>query len=378
MSSEPRDAAPGPAADHPPAGFVLGPATRVLWRAPDSVGLELGSDGVVLDGVGPPLIAALRTGGVPGDSDPQTVRVLGELRRRGYLWRHPGATDDPDAPDDRCTPPAPRLGPELVALSARQGERAAELLDARRHAAIVVSGTGRAGPHLAALLAASGVGRVHCPGAGSARLHHALPGGVTPADEGRSFAGAAAAAVVRAAPEADPQPPPAGELPDLVVLAVDEPVDENRRAALHADRVPHLLVSLGPTSGTIGPLVVPGLTSCLRCADLHRRDRDPRWPALAAQLSVAPRYGPASDAALATSLVGAAAHQVLTFLDGGDPATVEGSLELHLPDWRLRRRTRPLHHDCDCCAVSADSPVDRAETGAADSSREGWAQWRGE
>jgi hypothetical protein len=40
--------------------------------------------------------------------------------------------------------------------------------------------------------------------------------------------------------------------------------------------------------------------------------------------------------------------QVLAFLDGEEPASIEGSLELHMPDWRLRRRTRPLHPDCNC------------------------------
>jgi nicotinamidase-related amidase len=37
-------------------------------------------------------------------------------------------------------------------------------------------------------------------------------------------------------------------------------------------------------TGLVGPLVIPGVTSCLRCADLHRSDRDAAWPALAAQL----------------------------------------------------------------------------------------------
>ena len=38
-------------------------------------------------------------------------------------------------------------------------------------------------------------------------------------------------------------------------------------------------------TGIVGPLVVPGLTSCLRCADLQRCDRDECWPQLAAQLA---------------------------------------------------------------------------------------------
>ena len=41
---------------------------------------------------------------------------------------------------------------------------------------------------------------------------------------------------------------------------------------------------LAEQTGLIGPLVLPGATSCLNCADLHRSDRDASWPALAAQL----------------------------------------------------------------------------------------------
>jgi hypothetical protein len=132
------------------------------------------------------------------------------------------------------------------------------------------------------------------------------------------------------------------------VLAADAPIDENRRAALHAARAPHLVVTAAPDPGVVGPLVVPGLTSCLRCADLYRRDRDPAWPALAAQLAVVPVRGVATDVALATVIVGTAALQALTFLDGGDPDCVDASLELQLPDWRLRRRSRPVHPECGC------------------------------
>ena len=53
---------------------------------------------------------------------------------------------------------------------------------------------------------------------------------------------------------------------------------------LHDAGVPHLLVRVRDGAGLVGPLVMPGVTSCLRCADLHRSDRDAAWPAVAAQL----------------------------------------------------------------------------------------------
>ena len=51
---------------------------------------------------------------------------------------------------------------------------------------------------------------------------------------------------------------------------------------LHAAGVPHLPVRVRDGTGLVGPLVIPGVTSCLGCADLHRSERDAAWPAVAA------------------------------------------------------------------------------------------------
>jgi hypothetical protein len=70
------------------------------------------------------------------------------------------------------------------------------------------------------------------------------------------------------------------------------------------------------------------------------------------QLTVARRHGPASEVAVAAVAAGVAAMQVLAFLDGGEPACLDGTLELHPPDWRIRRRTWPIHPRCDCSRPS--------------------------
>lgn len=333
-----------------PSRLRLGPATRMLWRTPESVHLELGSRGVVVEGLTPQVVGLIASRSAPRDAGPVVLRAdedraLDELRRAGFLW--PRAEQTGDA-DPLLAPPAPRLARELTAAASRYGEQAADVLRARRASSVVVSGCTAVAVHLAALLAAAGVGRVCCSTAGSARLLHAIPGGIEPGDEGTELAVAAADAIRRAAPETTTLPLPPDERPDLTVVATDAPVGEDRRAALHAARAPHLVVTSAVDHGVVGPLVVPGLTSCLRCADLHRRDRDPAWPALAAQLAVVPTRGVATEVALATVIVGTAALQALTFLDGGDPDCVDGSLELHLPDWQLRRRSRPVHPECGC------------------------------
>ena len=155
-------------------------------------------------------------------------------------------------------------------------------------------------------------------------------------------------ALRRVAPTIDTTPLPVGERAQLTILAVDGSMPDDRLAALHAADAPYLGVLLGVDHGVVGPLVLPGLTSCLRCADLHRRDRDPAWSALAVQLTIGRRYGPASAVSVATVIAGVAAQQALAFLDGGEPDCIEGTIELRLPDWRLRRRSWPPHTECGC------------------------------
>jgi bacteriocin biosynthesis cyclodehydratase domain-containing protein len=326
----------------------LHPAARLLWRSANAAQIELGSRRVVLDNVDSAAVRHLiGRAPVAASAAPQVAELQRRLLQDGYVW--PG----PAEPDDlRRVPPRPRLAPELTALSARVGQRAAELINARAQCSVAVQGAGRIGPHLASLLAAAGVGRCYLLDTSPARLQHAMPGGVSAGDEGSPLAAAAASAVHRHAPEAQCTPVPFGERPDLVVLALDEPIGAERRAALHADERAHLLVQVSGNRASIGPLVLPGLTSCLRCADLHRLERDPAWNALAVQLALPHRASGTSEVALATIATGLATAQVLQFLDGGRPATVEGTLEMDLPDYRVRRRSWPVHPDCDCMAAA--------------------------
>ena len=94
---------------------------------------------------------------------------------------------------------------------------------------------------------------------------------------------------------------------DLVVLSDNLVADPRMLRDLHSQRVAHLAVRVRDGTGLVGPLVIPGVTSCLGCADLHRRDRDAAWPALAAQLrdtvGVADRATLLATAALALSQI---------------------------------------------------------------------------
>lgn len=70
----------------------------------------------------------------------------------------------------------------------------------------------------------------------------------------------------------------------VVMLVAHHLVDPRRAAGLVAHDVTHLPVEFAGDRARIGPLIVPGATACLACLHAHRRDADPLWPQLAAQL----------------------------------------------------------------------------------------------
>lgn len=231
----------------------------------------------------------------------------------------------------------------------------------RRAAAVVVEGATRVGVPLAAVLAASGVGRVHVRDRGTVGPDDCMVGGLAANDEGRPRALAAAAAVRRVAPQADLRPLPADRLPDLLVLCHPWAALDPLQESVHRAGTAHLVATVRGDTGVVGPLVVPGATSCLRCAEAIRRDDASGWSQLAAQLRevVVPRTGPQPGPAtgstatcLATAVT--AAGQVLAHLDGvAAPASLGAVLELRAPDLLPHRRRWPAHPECPCGAAAA-------------------------
>ncbi|HET7742735.1 MAG TPA: TOMM precursor leader peptide-binding protein [Mycobacterium sp.] len=144
---------------------------------------------------------------------------------------------------------------------------------------------------------------------------------------------------------------------DLVVLSDYLVTDPQVVRDLHDARVPHLPVRIRDGSGLVGPLVIPGLTSCLHCADLHRSDRDAAWPAVAAQLrhavGSADRATMLATAALALNEVNRvidAVHRNAgdTRLAGEPPPTLDTTLELDVHTGSTISRRWSRHPHCEC------------------------------
>ncbi len=153
--------------------------------------------------------------------------------------------------------------------------------------------------------------------------------------------------------------PHAASVPEhtaLVVLAAYLITEPRLLRELHRCGVAHLPVLVRDGAGLVGPLVLPGVTSCLQCADLHRSDRDGAWPAVAVQLRGA--VGSANRATiLATAAL--ALRQVDLVIravgDTGDPnlkpeppPTLDTTLELDSTGYGIVARRWSRHPDCSC------------------------------
>ena len=344
----------------PPRRPQLKPGLRRVWR--DVSTLQLGVDprhAVVIGGLdagaarviesldGTRDLRGVALGAARVGVDGQRLdELLGLLARAGVL--------EDAAAAGRALAGLPaserdRLAPDATAAALLPGRPRGRGLVGRRRAVVQVTGAGRVGASVATLLAASGVGAVVVEDAGTTQLGDVAPAGLTPDDVGARRQEAVVRAARRIAPSVR-STLPSGRAPDLVVLSPAAGSDAGPADPLLRAGIPHLVARVRETTGVVGPLVLPGRSSCQRCHDLHRADRDPAWPRIAAQLAGSTR-GPAPpcDTALATAVAAHAALQVLAYLDGDPtPPTVDGTLEITQADGRVRRRSWGLHPACGC------------------------------
>jgi hypothetical protein len=311
------------------------------------------------------VLAAAQELGIPAATADRVLTLLAAA----------GALDDFPAALHRLLPgPARRrLAPELAtaALAHGDGDGGARTLARRQETWIRVHGTGGAGLPMAGLLTAAGIGRVTTSGR-AAVPDWASPGGTGPRATGAGATGAGVAMAGATGADgtgadgtgADGTGPsrtraarlpaglatglPARARPDLVVLAGPQPPE--LPAALVSAGIPHLAVTAAEAIGTVGPLVLPGRSACLRCLDLARAERDPAWPVILAQAAGYEPDPPACDTTLAAAVAAQAAAQVLHFTDRAAPGdgVTNGTLELVLPDWQWRRRSWRPHPKCRC------------------------------
>lgn len=251
---------------------------------------------------------------------------MSRLRSLLALGVRSGLVDDAAAMPEslRHAVPAVRdsLEPEMasVRLVHGSGERARAIIDRRRACVVSVRGAGPLADAVCLALSGSGVGNVVSAGSphSSSRRHR------------RSSADRTCQVLCDATH-------PDGAF-DADAMALD---------------LPHIAVTAFGGQAVVGPLVIPGITSCLRCRDLHRADGDAAWPRLSAQWAHRPPQTPAVPAALAHLAAALATLQVLAVIDSADDRlpplpTLNGALVISLPGGSVHAERRPPHPLCGC------------------------------
>lgn len=251
-----------------------------------------------------------------------------------------------------ATPAAPRqpkrAASDYAMWALRAGVPAREFARRCTQATVAVSGNGPLAATIAAMLAVAGVGHVIADAEGT--VTDAEVGLIyRPEDTGKRKRQAIAGAIRRLNPAVLTCAMPSNRGPDLLVLAdfLMPPPELIRQ--LMFERQPHLPVRFRDGIGILGPLVLPGRTSCLHCADLHRADLDSYWPRVANQLiGRRQRADPVSVHATAAF---ATAQVLRTVQRRGEPPPLwHRAIELDLATGTTSSRFWLPHPRCDCGA----------------------------
>lgn len=347
------------------------PGLQVLHRGYGEI--QVGTDprhAVVLVDVPPDLVKLLHTldgrdtaaelTARAGPVEPSTLdRVLTELANFGLLEDAALATTSAAVPA--------RLAADCSWWALRTAQERVHANILRMQAAVLIHGGGRVAVSLATLLAAAGVGWVSTVADGTVQPEE-TGCGYLEEDVGKRRSLAIRRAIVRTAPTTNTSPLPRTRKPDLVLLADAAVPDPHLARRLFGAGVGQLVVWAGEGVGVVGPLVVPGRSSCLTCVDLHKTASEPAWPALATQLA---GRAQAPDLASAQAAAAFAVSQALRVLDGprhagesipADPTDLPvwgAAIEIDTYTSETRRTNWPKHPYCGCS--SASEPVERNE-----------------
>jgi hypothetical protein len=339
------------------------PGLQVLHRGYGEV--QVGTDprhAVVLVDVPEPMAKLLHTldgrdtaaelAARAGPVEPSTLdRVLTELAKFGLL-------EDAAAAESAAAVPA-RLAADCSWWALRTAQERVHANIRRMRAAVLIHGGGRVAVSLATLLAAAGVGWVSTVADGTVQPEE-TGCGYLEEDVGKRRSIAIRGAIVRTAPATNTSPLPRTRKPDLVLLADAVVPDPHLAGRLFGEGVAQLVAWAGEGVGVVGPLVVPGRSSCLNCVDLHKTASEPAWPALATQLAGRQQL---ADLASAQASAAFAVSQALRVLDGPrragkkipvDPTDLPvwgAAVEIDTYSSETRRTNWPKHPYCACSRV---------------------------
>lgn len=137
--------------------------------------------------------------------------------------------------------------------------------------------------------------------------------------------------------------------PDLVVIA-DSPWLDPESAISYLNRgLPHLLIDARITEVTVGPLVIPGESSCLTCAERNLTGVDRSWPVMRKLIGQHQKEQP--DWLLLQLACTFAVLQITGAIASGDltkSALVNQRWRFRLPGPTIEVQSQPTNMFCSC------------------------------
>ncbi|MCL2594767.1 MAG: thiamine biosynthesis protein ThiF [Promicromonosporaceae bacterium] len=275
-----------------------------------------------------------------GITPDRQAALIGLLRQSGFTHLRPRAAAEVPLPGN-CAADAIVLG--LLRIDGI-GENT---LANRASAAVALTSLDRLGATIALGLASAGVGTLILPNDDLVQFEDVGLGPYCPGDVGRDRRKTLANALHRAAPQVAIAP---DGRPAVVVFGEAHAPNPARYLRLMGTGVAHLVVTTREADMAVGPFVLPGITSCVWCLDLHHQDEDPAWPGIRDQLFTA--AAPLHETAVTAVAAAVACAQVLAHLDGLRPQTANNILEIALPQAIPAHRSLPPHPKCGCSSLN--------------------------
>lgn len=211
---------------------------------------------------------------------------------------------------------------ELIRIALTTSSNPEGVLAARKAMKVFVSDFTRAGLVICQALAAAGVGTIysndskHVSRSDTQLLGHPSSSlGLHRSVSAKQVIGPEARIEVHAR-----LTDPIYEKTDFAILLASDVLSPDRYQTFLSRDVPHLSIVFNEKGVRVSPVIFPGETACLGCAEIEKISLDPSWISLAPQLAQSPRN--LSDT---TSLLFAAAMATRACL-----ATGEGKLERNI------------------------------------------------
>jgi bacteriocin biosynthesis cyclodehydratase domain-containing protein len=147
--------------------------------------------------------------------------------------------------------------------------------------------------------------------------------------------------------------------PDLAILVHHFVIPPGLHGLWLRRDIPHIPVVFSETGVVVGPIIEPGTGPCLLCIELHRRDADEAWPAIATQLLG--RRGNPESALLVLEASATVCRLALERL-AADRLTGSAATSIRIDaDSGAREVTKwATHPECGCLGIPTS---DRRETG---------------